>query len=105
MFLSVDEVAAILGVSSKWVRDRLDAGDTSLSQLKCRKDATAPSNIDRSPVRVSASDLARYISANTREHSWASFPLNVPEENLEALERRIWSFVRWHRKEPNQPPA
>ena len=104
MYLSVDEVAAILGVSPKWVRDRLEAGDTTLTQLKCRKDHYAPKLADRSPVRVPASDLARYIANNSREHAWAAFPAEVPEDGLEALELKIWRYVRWRRDESIQSP-
>lgn len=99
MFATVEETAAILGVSTKWVRERLDAGDASISRhLKCRRDEIPAKQTDRSPVRIATADLARYITTNTRAHGWADFSSETTDtSSLQDLERRIWGYLHWYR--------
>ncbi len=101
MYLTAEETAALLGVSTKWVRERMDAGDCQISRhLKCRRDTAPPRKADRSPVRIASADLARYILSNTREHGWSTFP-EAPGDlaTLEGVELRIWRYLLWYRSE------
>ena len=114
MYLSVDETAALLGVSAKWVRERIDAGDSLLSKhLKCRRRRSAETTKsrirrpDRSPVRISSQEVAAYIRANTREHAWAAFPTDtallppgIEPGEPDEVELRIWKFLVWYRNKP-----
>ena len=104
MYLTAEETAAVLGVSTKWVRDRLDAGDCQISRhLKCRRDTAPAQGTDRSPVRIASADLARYILSNTREHGWSSLPAPTADSAaLEAVEQRIWRYLRWYRSKRSQ---
>ena len=111
MYLTPEETAALLGVSTKWVRERIDAGDSQIStHLKCRRDTAPPRRVDRSPVRIASADLACYILSNTREHGWSGFPeASADPAALEAVELRIWRYLRWYRSEAStaakqQPP-
>ncbi len=103
MYLTVEETAAVLGVSTNWVRERMDAGDCKISRhLKCRRDTAPPRRTDRSPVRIASADLARYILSNTRAHGWDPFdnPATDPSA-LEALELQIWRYLSWYRRKPS----
>ena len=101
MYLTAEETARVLGVSVNWVRERIDAGDSQISRhLKCRRDTVPSPKADRSPVRISTADLARYIISNTREHGWSPFPDSpIDVSALEALERRIWTYLLWYRSQ------
>ncbi len=102
MYLTAEETGAVLGISTRWVRERIDAGDSLISRhLKCRRDTAPPKKTDRSPVRIASADLARYIVANTREHGWSQFPKrSLDPAVVEAIEQRIWRYLEWHRRQP-----
>ncbi len=101
MYLTVDETAAVLGVSARWVRERIDAGDSVISRhLKCRRETAPRQGPDRSPVRIASADLAHYIVSNTREHGWSPFPgPSTDSTAVESVEHRIWSYLSWFRRQ------
>ncbi len=106
MFLSIEEVAAVLGISVSWVRKRIEAGDTLLSRhLKCSHVRRAGRQRDVSPIRIDSYDLAEYILTNTRPNGWVRAPQKATPEQIDRRVAQIWHWMEWHRTARSSLPS